>query len=172
MIFFSLLACHSIIQADRIHKTPGPETKDLSISFPLVSLVPRIPQGQRRWMLDHRQLASQSRNSELQELESFIKGSKQNYWRETLFSSCLTGSKTALYSRWRFYHYLPRLFTIQTSLKIQSGEEGQLAPLFVRRVETQQLHRLCPPAGFCLHWHKFVREIRVRFSFGAIQLKR
>ena len=122
--FFSLLACHSIIQADRIHKTPGPETKDLSISFPLVSLVPRIPQGQRRWMLDHRQLASQSRNSELQELESFIKGSKQNYWRETLFSSCLTGSKTALYSRWRFYHYLPRLFTIQTSLKIQSGEEG------------------------------------------------
>lgn len=93
-IFFSCLqaktlSCHSVTYADRIHKTHGSEMKDYysqhrkqhkhhaPVGFPCL--------WNPKEKYTHSEHASQLRNSKLREFESFIKKSKESYWRGTLF---------------------------------------------------------------------------------------
>lgn len=83
-------------------------------------LKPQFPQGHMKRAMWH---ILQERNPELRETKYFITGSKQVvlWCRTRLSMSFKAVSKPALCSRGNLYLYLLKLFTIQTSLKKQSG---------------------------------------------------
>lgn len=118
---------------------------------------PQFPQKgaeRGRWSLCLQCIALWKRNPELRESESFIIDRIAcPSIRELLSLLYWTVNMPVLCSRGKHYLHLPKLFTVQTTLKEQFRKKRASVPLLTRHVETQETHGELPPHNSYIYIH-------------------